>query len=490
MTGRSAGAIRLAPAGPRLSPRCCALPDVTGARQSTLPRRCCCSARDSPLLLAATRCAIGTGRGPRLVCRDDHRGVLRPEGRPRRPHRRRARSRCRRSASGCGHAATAQPPGSPRSSPSWGCCTTTPRRRSGPGSTAAPANCPPGSAATSVPGWWCCSTATPAPAPGRTPRVRVHFGSRAALHRALGSNTRPPAGDHLRRRRRRPGAAARSPALQRHHRAALAVPVRQTTRPDVRRPHPAPRGGRGAGRTMLPMTAEQIRAVQQAAVTPAQRLAIALAAVHAARPGAIRELTLDDIDLPSRRITIAGHRQPLGELTRNALLAWLGYRRATWPDTANRHVLISRISALGTGPVSARLPRQAPAAAASPSSTSGATASCTKPWPPAPTRSTLPWSSTSTTPTRWPTPTPPATFSAARPNRHCYPPPGMSTKAPSAAGKSEGRASRWPLVHGAARLPRHSCAPNLRSPGRPARRGIRGAALRSRAATARFAGRI
>ena len=26
-------------------------------------------------------------------------------------------------------------------------------------------------------------------------------------------------------------------------------------------------------------------------------------------------------------------------------------RRATWPGTANRHVLISRISALGTGPV-------------------------------------------------------------------------------------------------------------------------------------------
>ena len=111
-------------------------------------------------------------------------------------------------------------------------------------------------------------------------------------------------------------------------------------------------GGRGAGRTMLPMTAEQIRAAGQAAVTPAQRLAIALAAVHAAGPKAIRELTLDDIDLPGRRITLAGHRQPLGDLTRNALLAWLGYRRATWPDTANRHVLVSRISALGTRPVS------------------------------------------------------------------------------------------------------------------------------------------
>lgn len=74
--------------------------------------------------------------------------------------------------------------------------------------------------------------------------------------------------------------------------------------------------------------------------------------MHAARPRAIRELTLDDIDLPSRRITLADHRQPLGDLTRNALLAWLDYRRVTWPDTANRHVLLSRISALGTRPVS------------------------------------------------------------------------------------------------------------------------------------------
>ena len=112
-------------------------------------------------------------------------------------------------------------------------------------------------------------------------------------------------------------------------------------------------GGRAAERTLLPMTAEEIQAVQQAALTPAQRLAISLAAVHAARPKAIRELTLDDIDLPSRRITLAGHRQRLGEFTHTTLLAWLEYQHATWPHTTNRHVLVTRISALGTGPVSA-----------------------------------------------------------------------------------------------------------------------------------------
>lgn len=44
---------------------------------------------------------------------------------------------------------------------------------------------------------------------------------------------------------------------------------------------------------MLPMTETEIRAVEQAAVNPAQRLIVALAALHAARPAAIRHLKLD-----------------------------------------------------------------------------------------------------------------------------------------------------------------------------------------------------
>jgi len=55
---------------------------------------------------------------------------------------------------------------------------------------------------------------------------------------------------------------------------------------------------------------------------------------HAARTKAIRELTLDDIDPPKRHLAIAGQRRTLGEFTRHALVAWLEYRRATWPDTA------------------------------------------------------------------------------------------------------------------------------------------------------------
>lgn len=105
-------------------------------------------------------------------------------------------------------------------------------------------------------------------------------------------------------------------------------------------------------RSLLPMTDDEVLAVQRIAVTPAQRLIVALAAVHAARATAIRRLTLDDLDLPNRRITIAGHGQRLGELPHQTLLAWLDQRRATWPKTPNRHVLINAKTALGTGPVS------------------------------------------------------------------------------------------------------------------------------------------
>jgi integrase len=104
--------------------------------------------------------------------------------------------------------------------------------------------------------------------------------------------------------------------------------------------------------SLLPMTDAEIRAVAQSARNPAQRLIIALAAIHAARTGAIRHLTLDDLDIPNQRITIGGHLQRLAELTGRVLRAWLDHRRATWPHTPNRHVLIAGRTALGTGPIS------------------------------------------------------------------------------------------------------------------------------------------
>lgn len=64
-----------------------------------------------------------------------------------------------------------------------------------------------------------------------------------------------------------------------------------------------------------PLRPEEIDQAAAAAVTPAARLALALAAVHAARPKTVRELHLDDVDLGNRRLTIAGKARPLDELT-------------------------------------------------------------------------------------------------------------------------------------------------------------------------------
>ncbi|WP_427019206.1 hypothetical protein ACQCSX_20905 (plasmid) [Pseudarthrobacter sp. P1] len=89
-----------------------------------------------------------------------------------------------------------------------------------------------------------------------------------------------------------------------------------------------------------------------AAQTPAARLVLALAAVHAARVGAILDIRLDDIDLGNRRLIIAGRARPLDELTHRVLLAWLHYRRNRWPNTANPYLLINQQTAPETGPPS------------------------------------------------------------------------------------------------------------------------------------------
>lgn len=108
---------------------------------------------------------------------------------------------------------------------------------------------------------------------------------------------------------------------------------------------------------LLPMGDDEIRAVEQLAASPAERVIVALAAEHAARTGTIRFLTLEDVDLPNRRITLAGHRQRLGELSYRALREWLDHRRTVWPHTGNPHVIVSARTALGTRPVTGQFIR-------------------------------------------------------------------------------------------------------------------------------------
>ena len=96
----------------------------------------------------------------------------------------------------------------------------------------------------------------------------------------------------------------------------------------------------------------QHRRHRAAATTPAARFALVLAAVHAARPEAIRDLQLDDVDLGNRRLTIAGLTRPLDELTHRLLTEWLTYRRRRWPHTANPHLIINKQTASNTSPIS------------------------------------------------------------------------------------------------------------------------------------------
>jgi len=117
-----------------------------------------------------------------------------------------------------------------------------------------------------------------------------------------------------------------------------------------------PTRGLGTGQRSLkiiqPLQPGEIDAATAAAVTPAARLALALAAVHAARPKAIRELHLADVDLGSRRLAITGRIRPLDDLTRRLLLSWLDCRRDRWPGTANPHLIINQQTAMTTRPVS------------------------------------------------------------------------------------------------------------------------------------------
>jgi len=103
---------------------------------------------------------------------------------------------------------------------------------------------------------------------------------------------------------------------------------------------------------ILPLTSKEIAESVNAASTPAARLTLILAAVHAARSKDIGELRLTDLDLGRRQLVIAGRARPLDELTRQALLDWLDNRREHWPNTANPHLLINRRTAVKTSPVS------------------------------------------------------------------------------------------------------------------------------------------
>src|SRR5262249_50951738 len=90
----------------------------------------------------------------------------------------------------------------------------------------------------------------------------------------------------------------------------------------------------------------------QACITSAHRLILALAAIHAARPIALRRMMLDDVDLPSRRITINGHTRRLDDITAALVDQYLADRQRRWPHTLNRHPFLSEQTGHDQRPVS------------------------------------------------------------------------------------------------------------------------------------------
>jgi len=119
-----------------------------------------------------------------------------------------------------------------------------------------------------------------------------------------------------------------------------------------RNPATGIRLGRREQAIWQPLTGRQLAEAAAAATTPQARLCLVLAGVHAARLAAIRALQLDDVDLGSRRLRLAGTDRPMGELTARIVREWLEYRQRRWPHTANPHLLVSKESALRHGPVS------------------------------------------------------------------------------------------------------------------------------------------
>lgn len=112
------------------------------------------------------------------------------------------------------------------------------------------------------------------------------------------------------------------------------------------------KGGTFERPPIIPLPRQSYTEAVAAAITPAQRLMLALTVVHAARRPALKMLTLDDLDLSNRKITLAGHTRPLDELTHGLLINYLFFRHRSWPRTANRHLFVTRVTSHEIGPVS------------------------------------------------------------------------------------------------------------------------------------------
>jgi hypothetical protein len=102
-----------------------------------------------------------------------------------------------------------------------------------------------------------------------------------------------------------------------------------------------------------PLSPHDLRVLGQAAQDdPALRVVLALIGVRAMHPHQVRHLQVDQIDLPNRRLDVAGTDVCLDPFTTESISAYLAYRHDRWPHTANPHLLLTRRTAHERGPVS------------------------------------------------------------------------------------------------------------------------------------------
>lgn len=104
---------------------------------------------------------------------------------------------------------------------------------------------------------------------------------------------------------------------------------------------------------LLPLTADDYNRVTAAAATPLHRAVLVLAAIHGARPHAIRDLRLDDVDFARRELVVNGITKRLDDMSYRVIRGWLAERRTRWPLCANPHLLVTASSAVTGKPVSA-----------------------------------------------------------------------------------------------------------------------------------------
>jgi integrase len=112
------------------------------------------------------------------------------------------------------------------------------------------------------------------------------------------------------------------------------------------------RAGNVGNTVPMPLPDSLLGQAVQACTTSAHRLILAMAAIHAARPVAVRRMMLDDVDLPNRRITINGHCRRLDDITAALLDRYLTDRQRRWPHTLNQHLFLSEQTGHDQRPVS------------------------------------------------------------------------------------------------------------------------------------------